>query len=144
MWERQDGERDFSNDIQEARKLYFPVFRDWLYRRQDAIDNINEVMDEIRAELYWPNSMHSAFALRGISRAVTSIRTCRGPYLLCVWCLDWYCCVFILLLDVAINNWSRIKLPNLNPSLPTKTFPWKSFNLAEVLNIGSVEVEYLQ
>jgi len=62
MWERQDGERDFSNDIQEARKLYFPVLRDWLYRRQDAIDNINEVMDEIRAELYWPNSMHSHVA----------------------------------------------------------------------------------
>jgi hypothetical protein len=52
MWEKQDRERDFSDDIREARKLYFILFLGLICRRQEAIENINEVMEEIRAEIY--------------------------------------------------------------------------------------------
>ena len=52
MWEKQDGERDFSEDIKEAKKLCVYLFDRLICRRQEAIENINEVMEEIRAEIY--------------------------------------------------------------------------------------------
>jgi hypothetical protein len=52
MWEKQDGERDFSEDTREAKKLCVSLFNTLIFRRQEAIENINEVMEEIRAEVY--------------------------------------------------------------------------------------------
>lgn len=52
MWEKQDGERDFSEDIREAKRLFVSWFNTLICRREEAIENINEVMEEIRAEIY--------------------------------------------------------------------------------------------
>ena len=52
MWEKQDGERDFSEDIREAKKLCVSWCNTLIYRREEAIENINEVMEEMRAEIY--------------------------------------------------------------------------------------------
>jgi hypothetical protein len=54
MWKMQEAERDFSDDIQEAHRVYLFCVRVSLiwYRREETIDTINEVMDEIRAEIY--------------------------------------------------------------------------------------------
>jgi hypothetical protein len=52
MWERQSAERDFTEDIQEAKRLYRHFKNLTNCRKDESIEKINEIMDEIRAEVY--------------------------------------------------------------------------------------------